>query len=58
MPEQLSEAEILDLVESVIRDNGAKGMQDMGKVMGILKPKAQGKANMGKISELVKSKLS
>ena len=58
MPEQLSEAEILDLVESVIRDNGVKGMQDMGKVMGILKPKAQGKANMGKISELVKSKLS
>ena len=58
MPEQLGEAEISDLVESAISDTGAAGMQDMGKVMGILKPQVQGKADMGQVSSLVKSRLS
>ena len=58
MPEQLGEEEIADLVATVISQIGASGMQDMGKVMGILKPKVQGKADMSQVSALVKSRLS
>ena len=58
MPEQLGEEEIADLVATVISQIGASGMQDMGKVMGILKPKVQGKADMSQVSALVKSGLS
>ncbi len=58
MPEQLGEEEIVDLVATVISQIGASGMQDMGKVMGILKPKVQGKADMSQVSALVKSRLS
>ena len=58
MPEQLGEEEIADLFATVISQIGASGMQDMGKVMGILKPKVQGKADMSQVSALVKSRLS
>ena len=58
LPEQLSEAEIADLVAAAISESGASGMREMGKVMGILKPKLQGKADMAKVSALVKSELS
>ena len=58
MPEQLGKEEIVDLVATVISQIGASGMQDMGKVMGILKPKVQGKADMSQVSALVKSGLS
>ena len=58
MPEQLGEEEVADLVATVISQIGASGMQDMGKVMGILKPKVQGKADMSQVSALVKSRLS
>ena len=58
LPEQLGEEEIADLVATVISQIGASGMQDMGKVMGILKPKVQGKADMSQVSALVKSRLS
>ena len=58
LPEQLGEEEIADLVATVISQIGAGGMQDMGKVMGILKPKVQGKADMSQVSALVKSRLS
>ena len=58
MPEQLGKEEIADLVATVISQIGASGMQDMGKVMGILKPKVQGKADMSQVSALVKSRLS
>ena len=57
-PEQLGEEEIADLVATVISQIGASGMQDMGKVMGILKPKVQGKTDMSQLSALVKSRLS
>ena len=57
MPEQLGEDEIVELVTTVISETGASGMQDMGKVMGILKPKVQGKADIGGVSALVKSRL-
>lgn len=58
MPQPLSEEEVIALVEGAIADSGAAGVQDMGKVMGVLKPKIQGRADMGKVSGLVRSKLA
>ena len=58
LPQQLSEAEIAQEVAAAISQAGAAGVKDMGKVMGVLKPKLAGKADMGKVSALVKSKLS
>jgi uncharacterized protein YqeY len=57
MPARLGEAEILSLIAEAIAQSGAKSGQDMGKVMGILKPQLQGKADMGEVSKLVKSRL-
>jgi len=57
MPARLDEAEILSLIADAIVKSGAKSPQDMGKVMGVLKPQLQGKADMGEVSKLVKSKL-
>ena len=58
LPEPLSDDEIQDLVAEAIASTGANSMQDMGKVMAHLKPLAQGRADMGKISGLIKSALS
>ena len=58
MPEGLSDDEIMSMVEQAINNAGASSMQDMGKVMGQLKPKMQGRADMGKVSGLVKQQLS
>jgi uncharacterized protein YqeY len=58
MPQQLSEAEIVAEVATALAAAGAKGMQDMGKVMAVLKPKLAGRADMAKVSSLVKAKLS
>ena len=58
LPKQLSEEEILTLVDDAISSTGAESMRDMGKVMGILKPQLQGRADMGQVSGLIKSKLS
>ena len=58
LPEQLSEADVAQLVEQAIADSGAESMRDMGKVMGIVKPKAQGRADMSLISTIVKEKLA
>ncbi len=58
MPEQLSEAEILSLIEQAIADSGASSMKDMGKVMAQLKPKLSGRADMGNVSKSIKSTLS
>jgi uncharacterized protein YqeY len=57
LPAQLSEDEITALIEEAIATTGAAGMQDMGKVMSILKPKLQGRADMGAVSKLIKAKL-
>ncbi len=57
LPEALSEDEIADLLAQAIADSGAESMRDMGKVMGQLKPKLQGRADMGVVSALVKEKL-
>ena len=58
LPEALSDEEINDLVEQSIASTGAASMKDMGKLMGMLKPQLQGRADMGKVSQLVKSRLS
>ena len=58
MPEQLSDAEIDSLVNEAISATGASEMKDMGKVMGMLKPKLAGKADMGAVSARIKAKLS
>ena len=57
LPEQLSQDDILALVDEAISATGAESMRDMGKVMGMLKPKLQGRADMGQVSGLIKSKL-
>ncbi len=57
MPQQLSETEIAGEAAAAIAAAGAKGMQDMGKVMAILKPKLAGRADMAKVSSLVKAAL-
>ena len=57
MPQQLAEAEIANEVAAAVAAAGAKNMQDMGKVMAILKPKLAGRADMSKVSSMVKAKL-
>ncbi|KPZ59052.1 Yqey-like protein [Pseudoalteromonas sp. P1-13-1a] len=58
LPQQLSEEEIVALIDAAIADTNAAGMQDMGKVMGIIKSKAEGRADMGKLSGLIKQRLT
>ncbi|HIF47190.1 GatB/YqeY domain-containing protein [Candidatus Thioglobus sp.] len=58
MPEQLSEAEISIAVDKAIVNSGASSMQDMGKLMGVLKGQLDGKADMGVVSALIRSKFS
>jgi uncharacterized protein YqeY len=58
LPEALSEEELSAIVVKAIADSDASGMQDMGKVMGLVKPQIQGRAEVGKVSQLVKSKLA
>jgi len=58
MPAALSESEISELVDAAIVETGASSMKDMGKIMGILKPKLQGRADMGAVSGQVKTRLS
>jgi len=57
MPEALGEDEIAALVDEAIAAVGAASMRDMGKVMGIVKPKVQGRADMGAVSAMVKQRL-
>ena len=58
LPQQMSEAEVAEAVAAAIRETGAAGPKDMGKVMGLLKPKLAGRTDMGKLSGLVKAKLA
>tara|TARA_Y100001960_G_scaffold326452_1_gene410768 strand:- start:2320 stop:2775 length:456 start_codon:yes stop_codon:yes gene_type:complete len=57
LPEQLSEEELSSVVLEVIKETEAQGPQDMGKVMGSLKQRIQGNADMGLVSKIVKEKL-
>ncbi len=58
MPQALSESEIEVLIAEAISEVGAKGMQDMGKIMALLKPKLAGRADMAQVSSLIKGKIS
>jgi len=57
LPQQLSEAEVVQAIAAAVAESGASGVKDMGKVMAVLKPKLAGRTDMGKVSGLVKSKL-
>jgi uncharacterized protein len=58
LPAQMSDAEIDALIAEAIASSGATSIKDMGKVMGLVKAKAQGKADMGAVSARIKQKLS
>jgi uncharacterized protein YqeY len=58
LPEPLSDGDIQSLVKEAIESTGAESMKDMGKVMAYIKPKVQGRADMGKISGLIKAALN
>lgn len=57
LPQQLSEAEVDKLVVEAIASAGASSIKDMGKVMGVLKSKLQGRADMGQVGSKVKARL-
>jgi len=58
LPSQLNQQELTDMVADAVASSGAESMKDMGKVMAILKPKLQGRADMGEVSKLIKAKLN
>ena len=58
LPQQLDDAAITESVDAAISELGARGLRDMGKVMGQLKAQLQGRADMGQVSTLVKEKLT
>ena len=58
LPAQLSEAELIAMVDAAIAASGASGMQAMGPVMGQLKPQLQGRADVGAVSKMVKERLT
>ncbi len=58
LPTPLTDDEITQLITAAIAQTGAESMKDMGKVMGILKPQMQGRADMGAISGKIKASLS
>ena len=58
LPEQLGEDELSALVDEIIATTGAESIRDMGKVMGAIKAKAAGKADMGVVGAMVKARLA
>jgi len=58
LPEQLSAAEVEAAVVAAIAECGAASAKDMGKVMGLLKPRLAGRADMGQVSALIKTRLA
>lgn len=58
MPAQLSDSEVAALIDEAIRSTGAASLKDMGKVMGAVKTRAQGRADMGALSARIKERLS
>lgn len=57
LPAALDDAEIEALIKEAISSTGAESMKDMGKVMGVLKPQVQGRADMGAVSQRIKAQL-
>jgi hypothetical protein len=58
LPAALSEAEVDAIIQAAIAETGAASPRDMGKVMGLVKPKVQGRADMGAVSSKIKSRLA
>ena len=58
LPQALNEEELDVIISAALSDTGAQGMQDMGKVMGIIKPKVVGRADMSMVSDKIKAALS
>jgi uncharacterized protein len=58
MPQQLSDAEVAQSITDAIAESGAQGAKDIGKVMTLLKPRLAGKADLAKVSGLVRAKLA
>ncbi|MFN5791991.1 MAG: GatB/YqeY domain-containing protein [Burkholderiales bacterium] len=58
MPAQMSEAEIAQVIETAVLQANATGLQDMGKVMALIKPLLAGKADMGLVSQMLKTRLA
>lgn len=58
LPQPLTDDEVSALIDEAMTATGAAGMQDMGKVMGYLKPKVQGRTDMGALSGKIKAKLN
>lgn len=58
MPQPLTEAEVTQLISAAMTETGAKTVQDMGKVMAILKPQMQGRADMAVVGSLIKQHLA
>lgn len=58
LPAQISESEILALLDAAVAETGATGMKDMGRLMNALRPKLQGRADMAQVSNLVKARLA
>ncbi|HUW39106.1 MAG TPA: GatB/YqeY domain-containing protein [Rhodocyclaceae bacterium] len=58
MPQPLSAAEVDAIVAAAVSESGAQGVQEMGKVMAIVKPRLAGRADMGKVSALIKARLA
>ena len=58
LPQALTEAEVSEIIEKVIAEIGAAGIKDMGKTVAAVKPLVVGRADMGKISGLIKTRLS
>lgn len=58
LPEQMSEAELEQMIDEIITGTGAESMRDMGKVMGLIKQKAEGRADIGIASSKVKARLA
>ena len=58
LPQALSEEELDKIIASALSESDAQGMQDMGKVMGMIKPQVIGRADMGSVSAKIKASLS
>ncbi|HEY7872612.1 MAG TPA: GatB/YqeY domain-containing protein [Rudaea sp.] len=58
LPAQMTPAEVDAAIAAAIAESGATGSKDMGKVMGLVKPKVAGRTDMGKLSEVIKARLA
>lgn len=58
LPAPLTDEEITAIIDSAVSDSGAASVKDMGKVMGLVKPQLQGRADMGSVSKTIKARLA